>query len=192
MRGPRSIPVRLKQLRNPDCTACRLHKTTSGNKCVMGRGNFKANVCLIGEAPGREEAKTGKPFTGASGQLLSRCMREVGIDESSVFITNVARCRPDYNRRPSQGESNICTRLYLKHELAIIKPRVIVLLGRTAQKYTIGHDYIHHLNELKSRELWGRQYLAIPTYHPAYYLHTGGQRKPKPLLEALATIKEHV
>jgi DNA polymerase len=119
---------------------------------------------LIGEAPGREEDESGRPFVGAAGRFLDHVLEDTGIDRASLFITNIVKCRPPKNRAPRAGEVDTCTSNYLFEQIELINPALIVLLGGVAAKKLLG---VKNVNEARGRviERDGRQYLV--GYHPA-------------------------
>jgi uracil-DNA glycosylase family 4 len=116
----------------PLCELCRTRK-----KAVPGEGSLSAKLMIVGEAPGRTEDKTGRPFVGAAGRILDRGLRKAGIGTSQVFITNVVKCRPPSNRLPYDSEQAAC-KPYLKRQIALIKPNIICLLGSTAYRSILG------------------------------------------------------
>ena len=127
----------LEQVRNQvvSCTKCELCKTR--NNSVPGKGNHNSEIIFIGEAPGRSEDMIGEPFVGAAGKKLSDALEYAGISRESVYITNVVKCRPPNNRVPSQAEKESC-RNYLESEIALIKPKVICIMGNTAYQSILG------------------------------------------------------
>lgn len=127
----------LEQVRNQvvSCTKCDLCKTR--NNSVPGKGNHNSEVIFVGEAPGRSEDKIGEPFVGPAGKKLSDALEYAGISRESVYITNVVKCRPPNNRVPSQAEKESC-RNYLESEIALIKPKVICIMGNTAYQSILG------------------------------------------------------
>ena len=143
------------------CTRCELHATRINP--VPGEGSIDAKVMFIGEAPGAEEDKTGRPFIGRSGDLLRELIREIGLSERDVFITSVLKSRPPKNRTPRKTEIDACIG-YLDRQIEVIDPKVIVLLGGVAISSVIGP---WRLNEAhgKFHEANGRTYFM--TYHPA-------------------------
>ncbi len=157
------------QLLNADiqkCTKCELHKTR--NHVIFGEGNFKAEIMIIGEAPGREEDLQGRPFVGKSGQLLDKILAACGFTrEEHVFISNIVKCRPPDNRVPTSQEANIC-KPWLLNQMELINPKIIILLGATALKYMAGPE--HRIT--RERGTWINCYdrLAMPVYHPAALL----------------------
>lgn len=147
--------------RNPGCEMCGLCES-SKNVCIWGDGTGEAFV--VGEAPGREEASTGKPFMGASGKLLRKLLAEVGLEDA--YITNAAKCRPPDNRKPEASELKSC-KPYLLGEIENRKPRAILLLGAVATKALIGKASITQMNA-QMVEKSGRVYVCA--FHPAYVL----------------------
>lgn len=141
---------------------------------VPGDGNPHAEIVFIGEAPGAQEDEQGRPFVGNSGKLLAELLASIGLSREDVYITNVVKFRPPDNRDPTEQEKEACMP-FLRDELAIIKPRVVVPLGRHAlahfaQGVTIGEA---HGRPLASAEDYG----VFPMYHPAAALHNPGLRQ---------------
>lgn len=148
------------------CTKCPLH--ASRTNPVPGEGSAYAKVMFIGEAPGAEEDKTGRPFVGRSGNLLRALIKEIGLSEEDIFITSVLKSRPPNNRAPQKSEIDACIG-YLDRQIDAINPQIIVLLGRVAISSMIGP---WRLNEAHGRfhEAQGRLYFM--TYHPAAALRS--------------------
>ena len=116
------------------CQKCDLYK----NGCaVPGEGNAKADIIFIGEAPGRVESETGRPFVGRAGKLLTSLIELIGLNRRDVFITSIVKHRPPKNRKPTQSEIDVCLP-YLHEQIKNIKPRIIVLLGTTALCAVLG------------------------------------------------------
>jgi len=155
--------------RDPNCCRCSLWKSTI-HICIWGRGSLRAKILELGEAPGVAEEETGKPFTGKAGQLLNRLNEIVGI-EKHIYITNPVKCRPPGNRKPSPKELTACLP-YLKKEIELIRPKVIVLLGRVAMKSLgLGGDV-----NAQTKPFWLEPWpdcWVVPTWHPAYCLRAG-------------------
>ena len=143
------------------CPLCKLSRTRQN--AVPGEGQVAAKIVFIGEAPGRSENEKGRPFVGAAGRILDDLLKKVGIERSEVYITNVAKCRPPNNRVPEEDEAAAC-RPYLDREIALIKPKVICVLGRTAYASLLGGSSIV-ANRGKIVEKAGQKYFL--TYHPA-------------------------
>ncbi|HEY7704763.1 MAG TPA: uracil-DNA glycosylase [Acidimicrobiia bacterium] len=151
------------------CTACRLASTRT--QVVFGVGDPHADVMFIGEAPGRNEDLEGEPFVGAAGQLLNRLMEGIGLSRDQVYIANVIKCRPPNNRDPLQDEIDSC-KGYLRSQLAMIDPKVVVTLGNFATKLLLKTE--HGITRLRgSAYPWWRDKALIPTYHPAAALRSG-------------------
>jgi uracil-DNA glycosylase len=144
------------------CTKCPLHQ--SRVLAVPGDGKYSAEVMIIGEAPGREEDQRGLPFVGAAGRYLDRMLEGTGLDRHDFFITNIVKCRPPQNRTPKGLEIDTCTSNYLFEQIALIMPKLIVLLGNVAAKKILG---IKSINQARGKivERDGRKYLV--GYHPA-------------------------
>jgi uracil-DNA glycosylase family 4 len=139
---------------------------------VPGEGNPGARVMCVGEAPGEQEDKHGKPFCGRSGDFLTQILSIAGLTRQAVFITSSVKCRPPRNRIPHINELDACRELWLLKQIAIVDPEIIVALGKTAMKSLLNeHGSLEHLHGARiDRE--GRQFLI--TYHPA-----AGMRFPK-------------
>lgn len=143
------------------CVKCGLSK--SRTNAVPGKGNPKAEILFIGEAPGRNEDLQGEPFVGSAGKILSEALAYAGISRDDVFITNVVKCRPPENRLPLVEEKDACSE-HLAKELEIIKPKIICILGNTAYNSLLGGDSITK-NRGKLIEKNGQHYFL--TIHPA-------------------------
>lgn len=149
------------------CHRCELCK--GRRNLVFGVGDPHARVVFVGEAPGREEDEKGEPFVGEAGRLLDRILFAMGLRREEVYICNVIKCRPPGNRDPLPEEIAACEP-YLKRQLAAIRPRLIVTLGRIAAQSLLRDA--SHIGRLRGK--W-REYEGIPllpTYHPAYLLRT--------------------
>lgn len=154
------------------CTACSLHKTRT--QTVFGVGNRQAEWMIIGESPGAEEDRQGEPFVGRGGQLLDNMLRAVGLDRETVFIANILKCHPPGNRDPQPEETAHCTG-YLQRQIALVKPRLIVAVGRVAAQYLLNSDT--PIGRLRGQR---HDYLGIPlvvTYHPAYLLRSPQEKR---------------
>lgn len=155
------------------CTLCPLWE--SRTLAVPGDGKLTAKVMIIGEAPGKEEDETGKPFVGAAGRFLNKVLEGTGLDRSDFFITNTVKCRPPQNRTPRTLEVKTCTSNYLFEQVELINPRLVMLLGTVAAKRMLG---VKSVNEARGRviERDGRRFLV--GYHPAvrFYREDLGER----------------
>jgi uracil-DNA glycosylase family 4 len=151
----------------PACTACGLHKTRT--RTVLGVGDESAQWMLIGEAPGAEEDKLGEPFVGQAGKLLDSMLGAIDLKRENVYIANVLKCRPPGNRNPEPGEVERCTP-FLKRQIALIRPKLIVAMGRFAAQTLLATDA--SIASLRGKV---HRYEGVPlivTYHPAYLLRT--------------------
>ncbi|MEI7643579.1 MAG: uracil-DNA glycosylase [Chloroflexales bacterium] len=158
------------------CTLCGL---AAGRTCaVPGEGPADAKIVLIGEGPGYHEDRQGRPFVGASGQLLDDLLSMAGLARADVFIANVVKCRPPNNRDPQPDEVATCTEAYLFRQIAAIDPPVIVTLGRFSMGLFLPGERITRIHG-QPRTVGGR--LIVPMMHPAAALH---QPQNRPLIEA--------
>ena len=148
------------------CTLCRLHAGRS--HAVPGEGSPAADVFLIGEGPGREEDASGKPFVGSAGRVLERALAAAKLPRSSVFLTNVVKCRPPANRAPRADEMDAC-RPYLMTQIAAVRPKVLVTLGSTALRGLLGPG--PDLGTMRGKMLVFEAIPVLPTYHPAAVLY---------------------
>ncbi len=148
------------------CTKCELHKTKKNY--VPGEGCLNPDLMFIGEGPGETEDNFGKPFIGNAGQLLDKLMARMGYSRETVFIANIVKCRPPGNREPSKIEADACMP-YLMAQIGIIKPKVIICLGRTALNHLFGKSY--SITEKRGQQMDFQGIPVIPTYHPSYVLH---------------------
>jgi uracil-DNA glycosylase family 4 len=147
------------------CTACPLHRRA--RQAVPGEGSADSGIFFLGEAPGYNEDLQGRPFVGAAGQVLDELLSEIGLDRSRVFITNVVRHRPPENRDPLPEEVSACD-VWLRRHLALLKPRVIVTLGRHAMGKFLPGESISRIHG-RPRKVDGL--VIFPVYHPAAALH---------------------
>ena len=147
------------------CTDCPLHKTRL--RPVFGEGSPYAQLMLIGEGPGEMEDLSGRPFVGRSGQLLTHLLNGIGLKRQQVFIGNIVKCRPPGNRRPTVEEGVKC-RSYLFQQIQIIRPAVILTLGKTAFNYLM--DYSLPISKVRGKRFQWRDIEVVPTYHPSYLL----------------------
>lgn len=145
------------------CEQCRLHE--SRHHAVPGEGPTDAELVFIGEGPGGKEDKLGRPFVGPAGQFLDVLLRDNGIDRRRVFITNCVKCRPPENRTPRRDELNACQSHWLNRQLALLSPRLIVLLGQVATQQMLGNTVSVTRWHGTVRRHEGRDYFI--SYHPA-------------------------
>ena len=155
------------------CTKCPLCK--GRRNTVPGEGDPHARLMLVGEGPGATEDETGRPFVGAAGELLTQILGAIGIPRESVFIANIVKCRPPQNRKPLPDEAAACLP-YLRRQIELIRPKVLVALGATAAENMLGAR--KSLSELRGSV---HSYAGIPlvvTYHPAALLRNPNWKKP--------------
>ena len=150
-----------------NCTMCPLGSLGRTN-VVFGEGNPNATLMLIGEGPGKDEDAQNRPFVGRSGQLLTRALTHCGVDRSTIFITNIVKCRPPENRAPTPLESTTCRNLLLLKQIKIIRPSVICTLGSTALRYLLDQEI--KITQMRGKLIHKDTFIVIPTYHPAYIL----------------------
>ncbi len=134
---------------------------------VFGVGNKNAKIMMIGEGPGADEDMQGKPFVGKAGQLMDKAFQALEISRENIYIANVVKCRPPQNRVPERDEAEACLN-YLRNQVILVKPKIIVLLGSTALKNILGEEY----GITASRGKWveKKEILYMPTWHPAALL----------------------
>jgi len=152
------------------CTRCRLAQGRT--QVVYGVGDPHADLMFIGEGPGYHEDKQGEPFVGAAGQLLNRMLAEVEIPRSDVYICNVVKCRPPGNRDPLPEEIEACTP-YLREQVELIDPVVVVTLGNWATRFIL--DKQISISRVRGQRFPWNGRTVIPTFHPAAILHGGGE-----------------
>ena len=153
-----------------NCTKCS-ELAKKRTQIVFGAGNARARLCIVGEAPGRDEDLQGKPFVGRSGQLLTKMIEGIGLSREEVFIHNVLKCRPPENRNPLPEEIELCEP-FLLAQLKIIQPKVICCLGTFAAQTLLKTD--KPIGQLRGQFHDYHGIKLIPTFHPAYLL-----RNPK-------------
>lgn len=149
------------------CTKCPLHE--SRTKVVFGEGPEDAKIMFVGEAPGKNEDETGKPFIGMAGKLLSKTLHEANLDRSQIYITSIVKCRPPQNRKPKKLEYGTCIDIYLQKQIELINPDIIGLLGNSAAYALIGKKNIKQIHG-EIYKLNGQKYMAL--FHPAAALYS--------------------
>lgn len=154
------------------CEKCRLCQQRTN--IVPGEGNPNADIMFIGEGPGRDEDMQGRPFVGASGQLLDRMIHAIGMERTEVYIANVVKCRPPMNRNPEPDEANACMP-YLRQQFVLIAPKIIVLLGKVACRYVLGDET--PITRLRGRWIERKGIWFMPTYHPSLLLRQPERKK---------------
>lgn len=167
------------------CTACDLADTR--NTVVFGVGDPNAGLMLVGEAPGKNEDLQGEPFVGAAGALLDELLAGIGISRSEVYIANVLKCRPPGNRDPRQGEIDSC-KGYLRDQIRLIAPEVVVTLGNFATKLLLPTET--GITRLRGQRFdWWLGAALVPTFHPAAALR-GGDRVKDQMREDFEVISQ--
>jgi uracil-DNA glycosylase family 4 len=154
------------------CTRCPLHQ--SRTQSVFGVGNTDADWLIIGEAPGAEEDRRGEPFVGRAGQLLDEMLRAAGQSRDEVFIANILKCRPPNNRDPEADEAIAC-RGYLERQIALLKPKIILAVGRVAAQQLLATDT--PVGKLRGEVHQFEDIPMVVTYHPAYLLRSPTQKR---------------
>ncbi|MEN8259895.1 MAG: uracil-DNA glycosylase [Pseudomonadota bacterium] len=149
------------------CQQCPLHKTRT--QTVFGSGSHTASWMIIGEAPGASEDRQGQPFVGSAGKLLTEMLRAIGLRRDEVFIANMLKCRPPNNRDPKPDEIDACE-TYLKRQLALIKPRIILAVGRIAAQNLLKTSA--SLGQLRGKVHYYDTIPVVVSYHPAYLLRS--------------------
>ena len=163
-----------------ECRKCPLWE---GTHCaVPGDGNPRADIMLIGEAPGKQEDLTGKPFVGRAGKILDGLLAGIGLSRGDIFIANIVKHRPPENRDPRDEEIRACTP-YLEEQIRIIRPKVIVMLGRHSSRYILSFLPVEfdRITEIRgtvySCSLFDHPVRLIPTLHPAAALYNPAYRE---------------
>lgn len=157
----------------PDCRRCKLH-ALGRTQVVFGVGNPSARLMFVGEAPGEDEDRLGEPFVGRAGQLLTRIIEAIGLTREEVYIANVIKCRPPGNRNPEPDEVATCEP-FLFRQIDVIRPRVIVALGKFAAQSLLGTA--DPISRVRGRAFSFRGATLIPTFHPAYLLRNPGAKR---------------
>jgi uracil-DNA glycosylase family 4 len=164
--------ILLRKLREEigDCVKCKL--AGKRTNIVFGEGNPDARLMFIGEAPGREEDRQGRPFVGEAGKLLTRLIEKMGFTRADVYIANIVKCRPPMNRDPEDDEIKEC-QSFLQRQIEIINPDVIMSLGRISALTLIGNDKLK-ISAIRGKFFDYHGIPLMPTFHPAYLM-----RNPK-------------
>lgn len=162
------------------CRACALADTRKN--VVFGMGNTEAEVLFIGEGPGANEDEQGLPFVGAAGKLLDDMLEMIGLARESVYITNIVKCRPPRNRDPLNTEKDACIG-YLRRQVALMRPKIIVCLGRIAAMELIKPDF--KITQEHGQFMEKGSVLMTALYHPAALLRDG-TKKPETFVDLKA------
>ncbi len=181
-----------------NCPVCREHaRITEGKHVVFGVGNIDAEIFFCGEAPGAEEETEGEPFVGKAGQLLTKIIQAMGLQREDVYIGNILNWRPEKenmevgNRPPTAEEMAYCLP-YLKAQVAIVEPKVIVALGMTAVNGLLGPDPQRRMGKIRGQWLDFEGAALIPTYHPSYLLRYATPEKKRQVWEDMLQVMEKV
>lgn len=166
---PFSDPLPLAELHSEirSCRRCPLHSART--HAVPGEGPAHPAIMLIGEAPGRNEDETGKPFFGAAGKKLDELLHHAGLERKEIFITSVVKCRPPENRVPTLEEAGTCKKNYLQKQIQILQPKIAGLMGRTAIEHVLGEPISLDAMHGKTLERGGQTYMIL--YHPAAMIY---------------------
>ncbi|KPU43729.1 uracil DNA glycosylase superfamily protein [Oxobacter pfennigii] len=166
--------MNLKEL-HASCMQCHKCELSNGRtNVVFGEGNLKARVMFIGEGPGHDEDMQGRPFVGKAGQLLTKMIEAIDLKREDVYIANIVKCRPPNNRVPLPEEAEACLP-YLRNQVAIIRPSILVCLGSTAARYVIDRE----MRITRDRGKWidRGKFSIIGTYHPAALLRDPDKKR---------------
>jgi len=178
MENLKKIEKELKKIKDEvvDCKKCPLYeeRIRGGFYPVIGEGNHQAKILFCGEAPGLQEAKSGRPFCGAAGKILDELLDSVDVKREDVYIANLLKCRPSQNRDPQKEEIEACVS-YLEKQIEIIKPEVICPLGRYSMKFLMEKfglkDAIEPISKIHGKvfevKTLFQKVKVIPLYHPA-------------------------
>ncbi len=168
------------------CQKCSLYKEREKNKFfpVIGEGNHQAEIMFVGEAPGLNEAKTGRPFCGAAGKILDELLESVGLNRKEVYITNILKDRPPQNRDPKPEEVLACTP-YLDRQIEVINPKVICALGNFSTRYIFKkyglEKEIQGISKIRGQVFESKSLFSeikiIPLYHPAVATYNANMKE---------------
>ena len=159
-----------------ECTSCNLSETRKN--VVVGKGNESAQVVIIGEGPGEQEDITGLPFVGRAGKMLDTALSSVDIDPlEDCYITNIVKCRPPNNRKPSAVESEACMP-WLNEQINLLKPKIIILAGSTAVQSFLGID--EPISKIRGQWIEKDNIKYMPIFHHSYLLRNPSKNKGKP------------
>lgn len=147
---------------------CKKCKLCNGRRnIVFGTGDKNADIMFIGEGPGADEDIQGEPFVGKAGKLMNMAFEALGIDREKVYIANIVKCRPPSNRNPEYDEAEACLN-YLRNQVMLVKPKIIVLLGSVALKNILGKEY--GITASRGKWIEKKEIFYMPTWHPAALL----------------------
>lgn len=156
-----------------NCNKCSL--AYKKNKMVFGDGNIKAKIMFIGEAPGADEDRMGLPFVGKAGQLLTKALTALELTrDKDYYICNICKCRPENNRTPHEEEALACLP-YLRNQVALVKPKIIVCLGATAIKYILGNEW--RITKDRGKWIERKGFYITSTFHPSAILRDDSKKR---------------
>lgn len=168
-------------IRNPQCTACSLHESAQ-TVCSLGDGPVPCDRMILGEGPGSREDDTEIPFSGRSGILLRRTLKEIGLDPREIYICNTVACRPPGNRTPTTKEANTCSNLYLLDQVKMVNPKVILCLGNVAVRFAKGKkEAVTKIEgstfKYKRTSFLPNSIICVPSRHPSSVLRAEDTRE---------------
>jgi len=171
------------------CKKCTIHKTR--NNPVFGEGDLDTSIIFIGEAPGKNEDISGKPFVGKAGKILDEMLNSIGLDRKNVYISNILKCRPPKNRNPLKSEIYRCS-IYIDEQIKLINPKLIIPLGRIAISYIFKKFGIpfEKINKIHGKVYSINKFKIIPMYHPAAIIYNKNLKKN--LLTDFKIIKQNI
>ncbi|MBI9031781.1 uracil-DNA glycosylase [bacterium] len=170
-----SVSLETLKLKYANCQKCPLHETRTN--VVYGDGNPNADIMIIGEGPGAQEDKTGHVFVGPAGQLLTKMLKAINVERQDIYITNIVKCHPPQNRDPFPAERQACLP-YLREQINLIKPKIIILLGKVAANTILGQSGVSTLSYYREKEHYFQNITTFVTYHPSALLHNPSYKLP--------------
>ena len=154
-----------------NCNKCKLYQGRTN--IVFGTGNKNADLMFIGEGPGADEDLQAEPFVGKAGQLMNKAFDALSIEREKVYIANIVKCRPPQNRNPEKEEAMACMD-YLRNQVMLVKPKIIVLLGSVALKNILGEEYT--ITSARGKWVENKEIWYMPTFHPAALLRDDSKK----------------
>ncbi len=172
------IIVQLENLKNKIKLIDNCDLKNNSKNLVFSDGDYNQKIMIVGEGPGQEEDKIGKPFVGESGKLLNKMLSAINLKRESVYIANVLNYRPPNDRKPTPSEINRYTE-YLTEHISIINPKILIIMGSTAMEALVGNNYKISKERGKWKEVLikNKTFLSIITFHPSYLLRQPEQKK---------------
>lgn len=170
-----ALSLDILQLKYKNCQNCPLHENRTN--FVYGDGNPNADLMIIGEGPGQKEDQAGHVFIGPAGQLLTKMLQAINIKREDVYITNIVKCHPPHNRDPFPAEKEACL-TYLTEQIQIVKPKVILLLGKVAASTLLPHQDNASLSSYRNKEHYYQNIRTFVSYHPSALLRNASYKLP--------------